>query len=110
MSSARHNLPRAPVHDAFTRHFLMKGAERTPAMVSAIFSLYMTFLITMRFAIWYGIPVGLVLWTVCIEILRRMAKADPQMCSVFFRHIKYKSFYPARGRFNARTKLIRGFR
>jgi len=110
MSSTRNSLPRAPVHDAFTRNFLMKGAERTPVMIMAIFSSYMAFIVSMRFAWYYGVPLGLVIWMVSMAILQRMGKADPQMCRVFYRHIFYKSYYPARGRLYARNKFIRGFK
>lgn len=40
--------------------------------------------------------VGAVVWGVCIGLLRRMAKADPQMSAVYKRQLRYETFYPAR--------------
>lgn len=110
MSSSRLNLPRAPIHRALTTRFMMAGGERMPVMLAAILSLYLTFIITMRFQWWMGIIVGFSIWSGSMWALRRMGKADPQMIEVFMRHIRYKSFYPARGRFTARTKNIRDFK
>lgn len=37
--------------------------------------------------------VGLVVWLVCIQALRRMAKADPAMSKVYIRQLKYGNYY-----------------
>lgn len=108
--STRLNLPRTSLHQALTQRMMLSGGERLPVMFFAIFSLYMTFLITMRFKWWIGIGAGYAIWSGSMWILRRMGRADPQMMQVFNRHIKYKSFYPARGRFNAFNKTIRDFK
>lgn len=39
---------------------------------------------------------GLVLWFGTLFVLRLMAKADTKMRSVYLRHRRYKSYYPAR--------------
>ncbi len=36
---------------------------------------------------------GLVIWFVCVQGLRRMAKADPAMSKVYMRQLKYGNYY-----------------
>jgi len=36
---------------------------------------------------------GLVIWLVCVQGLRRMAKADPAMSKVYMRQLKYGHYY-----------------
>jgi len=42
---------------------------------------------------WVG---GALLLSFCIYVLRLMAKADPLMRQVYFRHRRYRTYYPAR--------------
>lgn len=39
---------------------------------------------------------GLALWFGTLFVLRLMAKSDPKMRSIYLRHRRYKSYYPAR--------------
>jgi len=37
--------------------------------------------------------IGLVLWFVCVQGLRQMAKADPNMSKVYTRQLRYANYY-----------------
>lgn len=37
--------------------------------------------------------IGLVLWSICVYALRKMAKADPEMSKVYIRQLKYGNYY-----------------
>ena len=39
---------------------------------------------------------GVVLWITALYLLRKAAKSDPKMRSVYWRHRKYKRYYPAK--------------
>lgn len=45
-----------------------------------------------------ALAVGGAVWFVCVALLRRMAKGDPQMSRVYLRQLRYRAFYPARSR------------
>ena len=79
-------------------------------MFSIIFSAYFIFLLSFRFHVLIGFPVGVSLFGVLLGIFRRMAKKDSQAWKIFWRHIKYKGFYPARGRFGAFQISMRDFK
>lgn len=82
-----------PVHQSLHRHTLVLGAERDIVMTAAL----ICFLIGVGgFTLRSGV-VGFSLWTVLVFILRRMAKADPQMSVVWRRHIDLQDFYEAKG-------------
>lgn len=89
---------------------LFMGGERTLVIVSMMFAGYLGYMITMRFGIWWGVPVGALVWVCLIYLLRKMAIADPDMWSILRRAKQYKSFYPARGRFSAPLPRVKDFK
>ncbi|MFA9394661.1 MAG: conjugal transfer protein TrbD [Halodesulfovibrio sp.] len=82
-----------PVHQSLHRHTLVLGAERDIVMTAALICFLIGF---GGFTLPSGV-VGFSLWTVLVFILRRMAKADPQMSVVWRRHIDLQDFYEAKG-------------
>lgn len=109
-SSHRGALTKVAIHQSLVRPMLFLGGERTLVIVSMMFAAYLAYMITMRYGIWWGVPVGGSLWGTAIFFLRRMAVADPQMWSVLKRAKQYKPFYPARGRFDASLPAIKDFK
>jgi len=41
---------------------------------------------------------GIIVWSLLIGALRRMAKVDPMMSKVYLRNRRYRDFYPANSR------------
>jgi type IV secretion system protein VirB3 len=109
MNNHRSELKRVVIHRSPVRLIMLMGAERNLVIFSVMFCTYMTYLICMRYSVWLGVGVGGSFWLVSLFLLRRLAKIDPQMWQVFNRHIKYKAFYPARGRFDAPYPIPRTF-
>ncbi len=106
----RSELTKVTIHRSLTRQMMFLGGERTIVICSMFFCTYMTYLLSYRFGVFYSAFVGGGLWTLIIFLVRLMAKADEQMWAVVKRHLKYKAFYPARGRFDAFTPVIRDFK
>ncbi|HEX4231719.1 MAG TPA: hypothetical protein VHZ07_23825 [Bryobacteraceae bacterium] len=44
----------------------------------------------------WGIGLSLAFWIAAMAVLQRMGKADPVLRHVYFRHIRYLPFYPAK--------------
>jgi len=84
-------LRRIPIHRALNRPDLMAGCERELILVTGLITLTLI-VVAMN---WVAAITGVVLWLVCVAGLRIMAKADPYMSKIYFRHVKYKEFYPA---------------
>lgn len=81
-------------HRVLHRPSLFLGGEREPALMALI--------VAGGLAV-AGMNVvsaltGAALWFAAIPLLRRMAKADPQMIKVYLRQIRYRGYYPARSR------------
>lgn len=89
---------------------LFMGGERTLVITSMLFAGYMTYLLTMRYSLLWGMGIGIPLWLSLLYLLRRMAAADSQMWSVLNRGKRYKPFYPARGRMEAPLPVIKDFK
>jgi type IV secretion system protein TrbD len=105
--SHRLALRKVPIRRSLVRPMLFMGGERFLVVLSVLLCLYLAYVMTYGFGWKLGIPVPGALWACLIFLLRRFALKDPLMSSVFWRHRKYKSFYPARGRFSAPTPLIK---
>lgn len=87
-------LRRTPFYRALHRPNLFLGGERELVMFTALVCVGL--IISSQNWIVTGICVAL--WCICIGFFRLMAKKDPYMSRVYLRHIKYKTYYPARSR------------
>lgn len=79
-------------HQSANRPNLLMGGDRELVLVSALMAAILVF----AMGNFWGIPLGVVLWLVCVAVLSRLGKADPMMRAVYLRHIRYKMFYPAK--------------
>jgi type IV secretion system protein TrbD len=54
-----------------------------------------------------GLPLGplagVLFWTASMWVLRRLAQADPLMRRIYFRHGRYRAFYPAKAGLYSKT-------
>ena len=67
------------------------GAERDLVMYSALISM----LVGVGGFTIISAATGFLFWVVTVFILRHMAKADPQMSKVWWKHYYQQDFYPA---------------
>ena len=68
------------------------GGDRELVLISALITGTLAF----SLATWWGIVVSLCFWLTAVAVLQRMGKADPQLRQIYMRHIRYRSFYPAK--------------
>lgn len=92
---------------SLSRPIQLSGADRRAVIFSIALGAYLAFITSVAFGIWYGIPVGLAVWGVGTYFAHKMGKADPYFIDVFFRAIRYRGYYPAKGRFNATARKLR---
>ena len=85
-------LRKIPIRRAGIRDNLFMGGDRELVMLSGLLAFALIFSAQeLRAAV-----VGLILWFGVLHALRLMAKSDKKMRKVYFRHQKYKPYYPAR--------------
>lgn len=87
-------LRRVPLYRSLTRPQLLMGAERELVLVTGMLAAILVFAAQTLAAVCLGSAV----WLVGLYLLRRMAKADPEMSRVYIRHIRYRPYYGARSR------------
>jgi len=81
-----------PVRRAGNRENLWMGGDRELTMFSGLCAFALIFSAQeLRATV-----VGVALWFGSLFAFRLMAKADAKLRHVYFRHRKYKSYYPAR--------------
>jgi type IV secretion system protein VirB3 len=85
-------LRRIPIRRVGARHNLFMGGDRELVMMAGL----LAFALIFEAQELRATVVGLVLWFGALFACRRMAKADPQMRSVYMRHRRYRPYYPAR--------------
>lgn len=81
----------APVHRSLHRPPLVMGADRELVLTSALFCFLMGFGGMSAFSV----GSALLAWLFILYMLRRMAKADPQMCRIWLRHVAQQPYYLA---------------
>src|SRR6516164_682100 len=84
-----------PFHESANRPNLLLGGDRELVLVFAIMAAMLVFAVMK----WWSVLAGIALWLAAVGVLARMGKADPLLRHVYLRHIRYRSFYPAKSRF-----------
>jgi type IV secretion system protein VirB3 len=80
------------IHQSANRPNQILGGDRELVLVSILIAVSLAF----SLATWWGIALSVVFWVGSIAVFQRMGKADPMMRQVYLRHIRYRSFYPAK--------------
>ncbi len=68
------------------------GADRELTLVVLLTTVALGF----SLASWWGLGLALAFYVAATAVLRRMGSADPILRHVYMRHIRYRSFYPAK--------------
>lgn len=84
-------LRQIPIYRAFSRPNTILGCEREPLLMTGLVAATLIFVA----ATLPTLIIGLILWFICYGLLRKMAKADPQMSKLYIKHIRYQRYYPA---------------
>jgi type IV secretion system protein VirB3 len=80
------------IHRSLNRANQILGADRELVLISILTSVGLGF----SLASWWGLGLALICYSGAMAVLRRMGKADPMLRQVYMRHIRYRSFYPAK--------------
>jgi len=80
------------IHQSANRPNQILGGDRELVLVSILISVSLAF----SLATLWGIALSAVFWVTSVAVFQRMGKADPMMRHVYMRHIRYRSFYPAK--------------
>ena len=89
---AKTELRRVPIHRVGYRPNLFLGGDRELTM----YAIFLNFSLAATALNWFATAVAVLLSAASVYLLRKMAKADPRMRDVYFRHRKYSRYYPAR--------------
>ena len=87
------------IHQSANRPNLILGGDRELVLFAGLTAACLTFTL----ASLTGIIVGLAFWLGSVTVLSRMGKADPMLRHVYLRHLRYKSFYPAKSGIRSAT-------
>ena len=87
------------IHQSANRPHLLLGGDRELVLFAALMSAMLIFALVT----WWGIVAGIAIWIGAVAILSRMGRFDPMLRQVYVRHVKYRAFYPAKGRVRGQT-------
>src|SRR5881398_3368810 len=89
----RQDAPRETlIHQSANRPHLILGGDRELVLFAGLTAACLAFTV----ATWWGVFIAIAFWLAAVAVLARMGKADPLLRHVYLRHIRYKSFYPAK--------------
>ncbi|MGI9074130.1 MAG: conjugal transfer protein TrbD [Bryobacteraceae bacterium] len=80
------------IHPSANRPNQILGGDRELVLIAALIAVSLGF----SLATWWGIAVSVGFWIAAMAVLQRMGKADPMLRHIYMRHIRYRSFYPAK--------------
>lgn len=89
MSAQPETRRNTPFHRALHRPQQIMGGERE----LMLFSMLVAGGLIVSAMNLVAAAIGLLLWLVCVQGLRRMAKADPNMSKVYVRQLRYGNYY-----------------
>lgn len=89
MTDQQGMLQRHPIHRALSRANLLFGADRELVLLTGLASIILIFVVLT----FYSVLLGIVVWSMIVAILRRMAKSDPLMRRIYLRHVRYRPIY-----------------
>lgn len=81
-----------PIRRAGNRSTLLMGGDREGVMFAGLLAVPLPLL----GQTWLAVVFALVLWFGALAALRAIAKEDPRMRGVYFRHRLYREYYPPR--------------
>jgi type IV secretion system protein TrbD len=80
------------IHPSANRPNQILGGDRELVLAMLLISVSLAF----SLATLWGLGVAVGFWITAVAVLQRMGKADPVLRQVYMRHIRYRSFYPAK--------------
>lgn len=92
-------LRQVAIHSCATHPNQILGGDRELVLGSAMFAALLAF----SLASWWGFVGAGLFWLAAVAVLQRIGKADPLLRQVYFRHIRYRPFYPAHSGLHAAT-------
>jgi type IV secretion system protein TrbD len=87
------------IHQSANRPNLILGGDRELVLLTIMIAVALGF----SLASWWGVGLAAGFWIMSVAALQRMGKADPLLRHVYLRHIRYTSYYPAKGRLDGRS-------
>ena len=89
------------IHQSANRPNQILGGDRELVLIAILTAVSLAF----SLGTWWGIGLSVGFWIVAVAVLQRMGKADPLLRRVYLRHIRYRSFYPAKSGLFSRCLL-----
>jgi type IV secretion system protein VirB3 len=80
------------IHPSANRPNQILGGDREMVLLTLLISVSLAF----SLATLWGVGLAVGFWMGAVAVLQRMGKADPMLRQVYMRHMRYRSFYPAK--------------
>jgi type IV secretion system protein TrbD len=89
------------IHQSANRPNQILGGDRELVLIAILTAMSLAF----SLSTWWGIGLSVGFWIGAVAVLQRMGKADPLLRQIYMRHIRYRSFYPAKSGLFSRCLL-----
>lgn len=80
------------IYQSANRPNQILGGDRELILLAILIAVALAFSLA---SLW-GVAVSISFWMSAVAVFQRMGKADPLMRQIYLRHIRYKTFYPAK--------------
>lgn len=86
------------IHQSANRPNQILGGDRELVLIALLTTVSLAF----SLGTWWGLGLSVAFWIGVVAVLQRMGKADPLLRQTYLRHIRYRSFYPAKSGLHSR--------
>src|SRR4051794_12063627 len=80
------------IYQSANRPNQILGGDRELMLLAILIAVALAFSLA---SLW-GVALSIGFWMSAVAVFQRMGKADPLMRQIYMRHIRYKTFYPAK--------------
>lgn len=80
------------IYQSANRPNQILGGDRELMLVAMLVAVSLAF----SLASFWGVALSIGVWVSSVAVFQRMGKADPMMRQIYMRHIRYRTFYPAK--------------
>lgn len=99
----------SPLRLSLIRQQSWFGGDRIIVLGSIIVGVLLGWVVTNGFGVWYGLPLGAMIWLVGGWIGRELFKGDPYAREIWWVSLRYKKYYPPRAHHAAEVPVVKDF-
>lgn len=99
----------SPVRLSLIRRHALLGGDRFVMGTTIALAVTLGWVVTNGYGVWYGVPLGAVIWFAGGWAARELYKSDPYAFDIWVKQLKYRRYYPPKAHHAAEVPQVKDF-